>query len=169
MLEAAALTITFLFTTLTAMTVVPSLPIPFVYTPLMLMTGLLVMHRIGVSPGVAWIVLGALMLEARGITPGWLFPMCMSALLAALLVERVFATRSVYALLGLGLVTGVAAVVLYSIAKLIGGIVSGTPVAFGALLREDVWTLLLLLAGLYIGFTTIVTVREWLQRLFVVR
>ncbi|MBI1908026.1 hypothetical protein HYS28_01235 [Candidatus Uhrbacteria bacterium] len=169
MREAALLTALFLVTAVVAFAGVPSLPYPLAVFPLMLVTGLLVMHRVGVGPGVAWLVIGALVLEVRGITPGWCIPVIATAFLAALLVERVFATRSVYALLGLGLVSGLSAVSLFLALSLLRTAIQGAGPTFGRLLHEGAWTFILLLAGLYVGFVTIVTFRSWVQRTFVVR
>lgn len=166
MIEAIVLFASFLLTSFTAMTVVPSLPLPLAHIPLILITGLLVMHRVGVGPGVAWIVTGALILEVRGITPGYILPLTASAGIAFILVERVFATRSVYALLGLGLVTGLVSAVVYLIVQLLKGIIYDSPVALGALVQQSISTLVLLQIGLYVGFTAIVSIRSSMRNMF---
>lgn len=169
MLPAVFLSLGFFFTSLIAVTVVPSLPAPLAYTPLVMITGLLTMHRVGVGPGVAWLALGGLFLSFTGIAPGAFVPHVVSALVAVLLVERVFATRSVYALLGLGLVTGLCTLVVDLIVQGIGSIFDDAPRSFTGLLSHNLWTLLLLILGLYAGFVIVVAFRTWTRRTFVIR
>lgn len=169
MVEAIILFVSFLLTSLTAMTIVPSLPLPLAYTPLILITGLLVMHRVGVGPGIAWIVVGALILEVRGITPGHILPLTVAAGIAFMLVERVFATRSVYALLGLGLVTGLTSVIVYSMVQLVNGMINEMPVSLSSLIQQSLWLLILLEVGLYLSFTGIVTIRSSMRNIFMMR
>lgn len=63
--------------------------------PLMIIAGLLIMQRVGVIQGTAWCFAAALF-QWNGVA------FCI-ALLGPLFFEKVFSTRSVYALLGAGL------------------------------------------------------------------
>lgn len=168
-MQALLLSCSFFTTILLAVTFVPSLPYPFAYTPLVMITGLLTMHRVGVGPGVVWLVLGAITMQLQHTGNGWSAAIIVSSAVAVLLVERVFATRSVYALLGIGFVTGIVATIVHIVLGITSSLVGGTAFSFKALVLQNTWTLLLLLIGLYGGFVVIGTLRAWTRHLFVVR
>lgn len=145
---------------LTAMlstTAVPSLIAPLCYAPLMLTTGLLVLHREGVVPGVAWLVLGAVLLGEPSLV--------LAAAVGAVLVVRVFAARSVYALLGLGVATGGVVAIAQGIGTTLRVLTGGT----GGSLAPIAWRYVLLLALLYCGYVLVHVLRRTLLRLFVIR
>lgn len=169
MIQDVALALAFLVTTTIAATIVPSLPLPLAFLPLMLATGLLVMHRVGSIPGALWIVLGAGLVQGIGAVQGELLPACIGAIGGAVLVERVFASRSVYALLGLGLSAG-GLVALAAIAGNVFAHLTGAAARnFGSVAGQSAWELLLLVMTLYAGFVLTSWLRRVLTRLFVIR
>lgn len=167
-MEGAWLALTFVLTSLLATTAVPSLPLPFALFPLMLMSGILVMHRLGVVHGAVWLVLAGVVLELVGTAPGRVVAYGLAAIVGVVATERVFAKRSVYALLGLGFTTG-AAFVLYAWAQQLIGSWLNRARTEGMSFIEAIWTLALLTVGLYIGFTFAVVLRRWFEKTFVVR
>ncbi len=168
MREAIYLAIGFALTMLMAIGIVPSLPFPLTYTPLVLITGLLVLQREGVGPGVAWLLLGSLLMTIDHVAPYTLWPTIIATLVAVIFATRVFATRSVYALMGLGLVTGLTYSLTVLFGALLAVIFSATPLP-STLLPSLLAFFVLLQLCLYLGFMAIVSLRSWTLRTFVVR
>ena len=167
-MEGAWLAIGFILASLLAGTAVPSLPVPFAYLPLMLMCGILVMNRVNVVHGALWLVLSGVVLGATGIAPGRLLAYIATAIAAFVLAERVFAKRSVYALIGLGASAGLVFVCVELLHRLVSNLLNSKRVV-GMSAGEALWTLMLLLIGLYVGFVVTVMVRRWIGRRFLVR
>ncbi len=109
--------------------------------PLMIIAGLLVMQRVGVPEGVAWFcALAFLRIDI------------VSAVIACTgpsLTLRVFSTRSLYALFGIGMVSHAAGIgVLFIIATLANTVFHATwNIAYGTLWLQEI----LLLPGLNLG------------------
>lgn len=72
--------------------------------PLMMIVGLLVLQRIGIPEGVAWFLVLAVL---RGDIVAFTI-----ALIGPALTMRVFSTRSLYALLGIGIVSHAAGILI---------------------------------------------------------
>jgi hypothetical protein len=165
MREAIYLALGFFVTLFIASCVVPSLPYPLYYTPLITITGLLVLQRGIIGAGLAWLIIGNLLLATNHVSPQTLLPQLAATVIAAFFATRVFATRSVYALMGLGLLTGLVIglvtllIALFSLAT--GGFVASS--------GSIIWSFVLLQIGLYIGFMTSISLRNWAKRTFVVR
>ncbi|HCC83777.1 TPA: hypothetical protein DEP96_02925 [Candidatus Uhrbacteria bacterium] len=168
MREAIYLALGFASTMFVALGVIPSLPFPLMYTPLVLITGLLVLQREGVGPGIAWLLLGSLLLSIDHVAPRMLIPSIIATLVAAIFANRVFATRSVYALMGLGLITGLTFSLVVLLGALFSVIFLATPLPTTLLLSLLAFFLLLQL-GLYLGFLAVTSLRSWTLRTFVVR
>ncbi len=170
MREAIYLAFGFAITMLLALCIVPSLPYPLMYTPLVMIAGLLVLQREGVGPGVAWLLLGSILMTVDHVAPYTLWPTIISTLVAVIFATRVFATRSVYALMGLGLITGLTYILTVLLGALIAVIFSSTLLPNGQLSWSSLVAFFLLLQlGLYLGFMAIVSLRSWTLRTFVVR
>lgn len=167
-MEGIWLAVGFIITSLLATTAVPSLPVPFAYLPLMLGGGILVMNRVNVVHGALWLVLSGVVLQAAGTAPGRLVGYAIAALVGYVLAERVFAKRSVYALIGLGLTTGAAFVIFESGHHIVAAWLNRAS-DVGMTLREAAWTLLLLVLALYVGFVLAVELRRWVEKTFIVR
>lgn len=162
------LAIGFILSSTLAVTVIPSLPVPFAYTPLLLAGGIVVMNRVRVSDGALWIVLSGIVLSMYDVAHGRGFSTVCAAIAGMVLAERVFAKRSVYALLGLGATTGGVFVgcewIRHGIAQWLN--FSG---ASGMSFSEAWWTWFLLLAVVYCAFVGSVTIRRVLGTRFLVR
>lgn len=63
--------------------------------------GSLIMHRYSASLGAAWITIGALLIPQIGFSPIPLFSYVCCALVGVPLTQYVFASRSMYAMIGL--------------------------------------------------------------------
>lgn len=169
MTRALLLSIGLFISLLVAASAVTSLPFPFVYTPIITITGLLVLNRVGIAEGAVWLIAGGFFLTAAGSNPHALLENAIVAGLGALLTTRVFATRSAYALLGLGVATGVSAGAAVLIVGGMRNLTLGLPLIAEDAAARAAWTLILLLAGLYAGFASVVMLRQRLQKFFVVR
>lgn len=109
--------------------------------PMMMIVGFLVLQRVGVAEGVAWFCVLALL---RGdIVAGTI------ALIGPSLTSRVFSTRSLYALLGIGLVShAVGILVLLAVHGALSAIFHVSwNIQYGTLWLQE----LLLIPGLYLG------------------
>lgn len=167
-MEGVWLAISFVCTSLLAATAVPSLPVPLAFFPLMLGGGILVMNRVNVLHGALWLALSGIVLGVIGTAPGRLSAYIVTAAVGLVLADRVFAKRSVYALLGLGVSMGTVFVLWEWLHRLLGRIL-GNEHAVGMSAGEGWWTLLLLLGGLYAGFVIAVVLRRWVGKRFLVR
>lgn len=161
---AILLALGFVVSYMLATTLVPSLPEPLAYAPLMLACGLLVMHRAGSVVGGAWMLLGGILIAG----PGTFWLAVVAAVVGGVLAERVFAARSVYALLGLGAATGGAIAVAKIVAAVVA-LIAGTQVPMGMVFGRACWEMLLLLIMLYGGFVLLHFARRTLSTLFVLR
>lgn len=158
----------FICASLLAATAVPSLPVPFAYLPLMLMCGILVMNRVNVIHGAIWLVLSGVVLGVLGTAPERLLAYIVTAAVGLVLADRVFAKRSVYALLGLGVSMGVVFVLWEWLHRVIARLLNPERVV-GMSGGEAWWTFVLLLGGLYVGFVVTVMFRHWVGKRFLVR
>lgn len=168
MREALYLALCFALTMFVALGVIPSLPYPLMYTPLIIITGLLVMQRQSVGSGAAWLFLGSLLLVLDHVAPHFFLPTLIATVVASGFATRVFATRSVYALMGLGLVTGLTFCLSAFLGSLLSLLFIATPLPT-KLLPNLLAIFLLLQVGLYLGFLAVTTLRSWTLRTFVVR
>ena len=141
MRESIYLALAFLATLFLALCFVPSLPYPLAYTPLIFITGLLVMHRTGVAPGLAWLFLGSLLLATDHVAIASFWPQFFALLAAGLLASRVFASRSVYALMGLGLITG-AVLLLFTLLQALATLIFSGGTASVSLSGAQLWSFL---------------------------
>lgn len=169
MIEAIALSIAFVMTSLFASSFVAAMPEPFTYLPLMMITGLLVLHRVGIFPGAVWLFGGGIYLHVSGTAPGNILPLLVTAAAGAILVEKTFATRSVFALLGLGFTTGVLAGITRLLMTIWEAFSTGAALQLGAAVEREGIRLMLLIAGLYVGFVVMTSTKSYAQKLFVVR
>lgn len=167
-MEGFLLAVGFICASLLAVTAVPSLPVPFAYLPLMLMCGILVMNRVSVIHGAIWLVLSGGVLGLTGTAPERLLAYVATAAVGLMLADRVFAKRSVYALLGLGVTMGAVFVLWEWLHHGISHLLNPERVV-GMTAGEAWWTLLLLLSGLHVGFMVAVTLRHWVGKRFLVR
>lgn len=158
----------FILASIFATTVVPSLPEPLVFFPLLLVIGIVVMNRVDVVQGAVWLVLSGAVLSATGTMPGRFFATLLATAMSVVLAERVFAKRSVYALLGLGATTGAVYVLVELVRRSIAR-AFGDENAVGMDANEAWWTWLLLLCGVYASFVIVVALKQWLGKRFFVR
>lgn len=165
MREAIYLAFGFFITLFSAVCVVPSLPYPLMYLPLITITGLIVLQRGTIGVGVTWLVLGSSLLAINRVAPQALLPQLVATAVAVLFATRVFATRSVYALMGLSLVTGLVISIVALLISLLAMATSGLTIANGAI----IWTFILLQVGIYLVFMATISLRNWANRTFVVR
>lgn len=95
--------------------VVTSLPDPYRLFPLALVVGVIVLHERSLMLGALWIAASGFILEMRGLGDGLAFAGLVAAGVAVALTVSVFAKRSFWALLGIGIGTAIA----YSLARLL--------------------------------------------------
>ncbi|MEK7459011.1 MAG: hypothetical protein AAB663_01250 [Patescibacteria group bacterium] len=162
------LALSFILASIIATTAIPSLPEPFVFLPIMLAGGIVVMNRIGVVQGTLWLVLSSVVLATAGTSSGRVVTTLIATAVGVVLAERVFAKRSVYALLGLGATTGAVYVVLGLAHRVVARMLDDVS-AVGMNVREAWWTWLLLMFSVYAAFVVAVAVTQWLGKRFLVR
>lgn len=162
------LALSFILASIIATTAMHSLPEPLVFLPLMLAGGIVVMNRIGVVQGALWLVLSSIVLASAGTLPGRLVTTLIATAMGVILAERVFAKRSVYALLGLGATTGAVYVVLGLTHRAIARMFNDVSMV-GMGVREAWWTWLLLMISVYAAFVVTVAITQWLGKRFLVR
>ncbi len=160
------LALAFLLAELVAHTVITSLPAPFVYFPLMLTLGVVIMNRASVPEGVTWILLAGFV---AGGAHGDVLTYAAAGLVGAIASLRIFATRSVYALLGLALTVGMAFLVTRSVLGLLVSFIHTDNTRIPVSINDGMWTMLLLLAGVYGAFVIIVMGKRWFKTTFIVR
>ena len=113
--------------------------------PLLVIAGLLVLQRVGIPEGVAWF---AVLAVVRGdIVAGTI------AIIGPLLTMRVFSTRSLYALLGIGLVSHATGIcLLLAVHTVVESLFHGAwNISYIALWLQE----FLLIPGLYLGMSGI--------------
>ncbi len=166
-MEGIWLALGFVCSSILAVTLIPSLPAPFAYTPLMLILGVIVLHRVSIAHGVVWLLLSGVLFLHGDNMPLHTMSYIAAAIVGAFFAARTFAKRSVYALLGLGTIVGG----VFIATSWLGNAVT---LFFG---RDDVVrlsaheaqsTFILLLVGLYAGFILSVALRRWFERIFYV-
>ncbi len=111
------------------------------FIPLMMTSGLLVLQRVGIPEGIVWFLALAIL---RGD-----FVSAIIAMLGPLFMIKIFSTRSLYALLGVGLVAhGFGIVILWVIHGFVHGLFHVTwNISFSTLWIQE----LLLIPTLYLG------------------
>ncbi len=118
--------------------------------PLMTTTGILVMQRIGIAEGIGWFCVLAV-LRGDGISG-------VIALTGPWLTLRVFSTRSLYALLGIGLVSHAAGICALFIIATIANIAfhSSWDIPYATVWLQE----LFLIPSLYFGMN----IAQWFER-----
>lgn len=129
---------------------VHSLPRPFSFFPIHVIVGLLIAHRTGPQNGVIWFLL-TLPFVWSGLQPGTTWSYLWLAGSSYFLISRLFTTRSVYALIGLGLTV----IVPYLAINLLFDRLTFSWLEFG-------YFLIFVILGLYLGFI----IATYLQRLW---
>ncbi|HRH31966.1 MAG TPA: hypothetical protein PLK06_01445 [bacterium] len=82
---------------------IASLPDPWRLFPLVFVLGVIVLHERSLLLGASWIALSGIILELRGLGDGLAFAAIVAAATAVGLSLSVFAKRSFWALLGIGM------------------------------------------------------------------
>lgn len=140
----------FYLSTVVQTSLIHSLPRPVSLFPIHLIVGLLVAHRTSPLNGVIWFLL-TIPFAWSGLQPGSGWSYLWLAASTYFLISRLFTTRSVYALIGLGLTV----VIPYTILNLFLG---RTNLNW----QEFAFYLIFVVLGLYLGFIT----ASYLQRLW---
>ena len=120
-----------------------ALTLPVALIPFHFLVGVIVMHRSGVETGALWFVASAFLLPLFGFDSTLGIAFLAVAVVGPLLTTRVFTTHSVYALEGLGLS-------LFFVIFFISAMFQLLKVPFS--LNHQIYTLLFLVIGLYLGF-----------------
>jgi hypothetical protein len=141
-----------------------SLPYPFTLLPLHFIIGIIVMHRSNDQSGIIWFIATPLFIQLfASFTFEAFWAHIAVALFGYLLTSRIFTTRSVYALEGLGLSLFTAFALSNAIIHLFN-----IPVQLLSV-SELFYSLLFLIIGLYIGFTIAKYIEHLAARVFLIR
>lgn len=123
-----------------------ALPSPLNALPLALMAGALIVHRAEPVYGLLWFTGCAVILPLFDTSPGTAIAFLAAAVASWILERRMFTSRSVYALIGLG----VSVYALFTLIRLIFAMIFTRDV--GALLNGSTYGMLFLVVGLYAAF-----------------
>jgi hypothetical protein len=157
----------FLITLLIQTGGIASLTEPWRLFPLALVMGVIVLHERSLVLGALWIAMSGFVLEARGLGDGLAFAGIVASLTAVSLALAVFAKRSFWALLGVGLGTAVA-YVLARLAWLVLWVAfTRVQVQFGTLIEQSVTVVLMTLLGVFIFGAYIRRFLRWSRDKFV--
>lgn len=168
MMTAVIVAIVFGITMVLETSAVQSLPPPYSAFPLMLIAGVIVLHRTDAVLGIAWLLLMALFADAWGEGSGAILPFLIASALAVPLKRRVFTNRSVYALLGMGLSVQVVLIVTATLLSLAHTVFSDTALYGQDFVATRFRETLLLLGGLYLSAMGLRSASHWLKRTFYV-
>ncbi|MCR4311892.1 MAG: hypothetical protein NUV56_01275 [Candidatus Uhrbacteria bacterium] len=146
--------------------VIQSLPLPYALIPVLLFTGVLIMHRSDLATGVVWLVAMALVTRPWGDTGIAVVPLLAAAAAAIPLQQKIFTNRSTYALFGLGLGIFTVMTLTALLVALLHGIWSDTSWLAEHFMRNRGSELLQLLIGLYLGDTIARRLGSWGRRTF---
>lgn len=123
-----------------------TLPTPLHAIPLALMAGVLIVHRTERVYSILWFAGCAILLPIFDTSPGTFFAYLSAGLAAWILEQRIFTSRSLYALIGLG--TSVYTV--FTAVRVLFAIIFSRDV--GGLLSDSFFGILLMIVGLYCIF-----------------
>lgn len=146
--------------------IIQSLPLPYASLPIMVIFGLLVMHRVHQYVGVTWFVLVAITAHPWGFGGTAVLPFLVGAMIAIPLQQKIFAHRSVYALLGLGLGVYVSMVVTAYLVTGFHAIWSDEPWLPEQFFQQRIAEGIMLIIGLYIGDEIARRLGGWGRRTF---
>lgn len=146
--------------------VVHSLPMPYTTFPLMFLCGILIIQRLDLGLGVVWIMLAGLLAHPWGEGNLAVFPYFMAALAGIPLVTKVFTNRSLYALIGLGMVLHLVAVSSALLQGLAVALVTHKSLFAFGFSRFRLSEAVFLFIGLAIGGILTRKLHRWSQRTF---
>ena len=132
-----------------------SLPKPLAFIPLMFIVGVLITHRSESVYGAVWFLLSAVLLPLFGAGPGTFISYIAVAIVSLLVTDRLFANRSVYALIGLGGTLFLA----YAFSRFL----------FFATINVYLYGLLFTVIGLYFGYVASRYIERLESQLFLIR
>ncbi len=145
---------------------IQSLPPPFALFPLLLVCGILVMHRGDFMTGIAWLVALAWLTHPWGDSAVAVIPLLAASGVAIPLGQKIFTNRSVYALLGLGGGIFVVMTVTAYVMALFHGLWSDEPWLSADFFNHRLIEGGMLLVGLYAGDELARRAGDWGRRTF---
>lgn len=143
-----------------------SLPAPLGLFPLMLVCGVLVMHRGDLFLGVCWFVAMAIIVHPWGNGAVAVAPLLVAAVAALPLQQKIFTNRSVYALLGLGASLFFVMTLTAFIIAGVHGVWSDESWLTEHFLRDRAIEAVELLVGLYVGVDLVRRLGTWAKKTF---
>lgn len=148
------------------MSLVQSFPLPYAVMPVMLIAGIIVLHRVDLVLGIAWLVMMSVLADPWGEGATTVVPFLAAAVAAVPLEQRIFANRSVYALLGMGLSLQFVVVLTAVIMAAAHGLWSDTALFGHGFLTARIYETIMLLLGLYGGAAAFWRLSQWARRTF---
>ncbi len=151
------------------MSFVQGLDMPFSLFPLHLVVGILVFHREGIVYGSVWFLGSSILLGSLGLPLFAWWSWILVGALGFFLVKKVITNRSVYALVGFG-------IIMYALMWLLN---FGFPRIFNLFglhfnvintsFKHEIFIFILVILILYFGFVTAVKIEKISKKLFLTR
>jgi len=126
--------------------------------PVLLIAGMILMQRAGIEEGIAWF-LAVAVLQANGVA-------LLLALVSPILIVQIFTTRSVYALLGFGVVTYAISSTLFILFGAFFDIAFGTTILSNHPVLHAIQEGILLIPGLILGVMIVRSIEHRILRRF---
>ena len=149
--------------------VISAWPEPFRFFPLTLVLGVIILHERSLVLGVIWISLAGAILEARGLGSGLAIGSLVAALAAAGLALSVFAKRSFWALLGVGVGSALAFTLCRAGVIVFLAAFREQSLMFGRVLEQGLWVFVLAVIGVIIFGAYLRRLLTWSRDKFVSR
>lgn len=146
---------------------VASLPEPYRLFPLALVIGVIVLHERSLVLGSLWIGVSGFILEARGLGEGLAFAGVVAAVAAVVLTLSVFAKRSFWALLGVGMSTAFVYVIARLLWLAVWAMFTQTQIGLGPLFKQGLTLMLLATIGVFIFGAYLRRLLRWTRDKFV--
>ncbi len=159
----------FFFCAVVQMSLINTLPEPFSLLPLHFLVGITVLHRAGYEYGFFWFISSSLILPLLGFEMAYFWTYWIIGVCGAFFSTKVFTTRSVYALIGLGSSLFVIFLFLNWLPKIAVSVFIENQLNNTLKFTEIFISLILLIIGLYLSFIIARSVERVFQKTFILR
>ncbi|MBU0614063.1 hypothetical protein KJ766_02120 [Patescibacteria group bacterium] len=131
---------------------IQALSLPFALLPLHLIVGTIILHREGFMYGGFWFIASAVTLPILGSTMYFWWIWLLIGFFGIFLVQKVITNRSVYALVGLGIVLHFATRIICAISLQVVKFFNLKADVVNVTIKEEVFIFLAVICALYISF-----------------
>ena len=147
MMQVFSLIALFIFTLIVEVSFIQSFTGPVAAVPILFIMGILLMHRMEAMYGVLWFVASGVCLSFFQVPIATTIAFFVCSILAFFFVKKLFATRSVYALTGLGIST----FTVFSLTEFLVTVINHSSL-ISIQIYQAAWGFIFVVPGLYTGF-----------------